>query len=276
MPHTWAISEFDACRQYLILLRRVKKAAGCKPSHELAWIRSKFKWFTIEGLDVRSLWVLPGVRFLVQGMLFQFGLGARRGTAPMHTCKKIASRISVYLGTLDAVTLPKEAFLTFRISPSTLRPLDRRRLTAKSKEHTLGSLGIVPWEGFGPHPLPRVVLVEQVYQRVDIAAVSASLDMCSFFALGDRKTTTRQNAYLDMAAWHAVRVHHRCRLLYPPDAPPDLRTALLGIICVCLTAPLLPGPDVLWQLPNSGLAAGQPPTSGLAGSLAAATLGIGS
>ena len=228
MPHTWAISEYDACRQYLILLRRVKKAAGCKPSHQLAWIRSKFKWLFIEGYGVRSLWVLPGVRFLVQGMLFQFGRDARQSTAHMQTCKKIASHISVYLGTLDAATLPQEAFRTLRISPSKLRPMARRRprLREKRKEqgYTLGSLCIVPWDGFGPHPIRRVVMVDQIYQTVDIAAVSASLDMCSFFALGDRN---------GVAAWHAVRVHHRCRLLYPPDAPLDLRTAYFTWTHLC-------------------------------------------
>jgi hypothetical protein len=249
VPHTWAISEYDACRQYLILLRRVKKAAGCRPSHQLAWIRSKFKWLTIEGYGVRSLWVLPGVRFLVQGMLFQSGQDARRGTAHiasrisekrkllptspyMQTCKKIASHISVYLGTLDAATLPQEAFRTLRISPSTLRPMDRRRLRAKRKEqgYTIGSLGIVPWDGCGPHRIRRVVMVDQIYQTVDIAAVSASLDMCSFFALGDRKTASSTT----VAAWHAVRVHHRCRLLYPPDAPLDLRTAYFTWTHLCL------------------------------------------
>jgi hypothetical protein len=244
VPHTWAISEYDACRQYLILLRRVKKAAGCRPSHQLAWIRSKFKWLAIEGYGVRSLWVLPGVRFLVQGMLFQFGRDARQGTAHMQTCKKIASHISVYLGTLDAATLPQEAFRTLRISPSTLRPMDRRRrlrVKCKDQGYTLGSLGIVPWDGFGPHPIRpirRVVMVDQIYQTVDIAAVSASLDMCSFFALGDRKTasstTKARQVQQGMAAWHAVRVHHRCRLLYPPDAPLDLRTAYFTWTHLCL------------------------------------------
>ena len=237
MRHTWAITEYDACCQYLILLRRVKKAAECQPSHRLAWIRSKFKWLTIEGYGVRSLWVLPVVRLLVQEMLFQFGQDARQGKAYMQTCKKIASHISVYLGTVKGgATLPQEAFRTFRISPSTLRPIimDRRRRRVKSKEQgfTFGSLGIVPWDGFGPHPMPmpRVVMVEQIYRTVDIAAVSASLDMCSFFALGERKTASsttnaqqvQQGTVQQVPpAWHAVRVHHRCRLLYPPDAPPE-------------------------------------------------------
>ena len=193
---------------------------------------------------MRSLWVLPGVRFLVQGMLFQFGREVRQGTAHapscqsesgrnMQTCKKIASHISVYLGTLDAATLPQEAFRTLRISPSTLRPMARARLRAKRKEqgYTLGSLGIVPWDGFGLHRIRRVVMVDQIYQTVDIAAVSASLDMCSFFALGDRKTASSTSC---LVAWHAARVHHRCRLLYPPDAPLDLRTAYFTWTHLCL------------------------------------------
>jgi len=232
VQHTWAISECDLCNQYLILLRRVRRVAGCRPSDQLASIRSKFKWLSIEGYGVRSLWVLPGVRFLVQGILFKFGRDARQRKADMQTCKKIASHISVYLGTLDAATLPQEAFRTLRISPSTLRPMDRRRLRVKRKEqgYTLGSLGIVPWDGCGPHRIRRVVMVDQIYQTVDIAAVSASLDMCSFFALGDRKTASSTT----VAAWHAVRVHHRCRLLYPPDAPLDLRTAYFTWTHLCL------------------------------------------
>jgi hypothetical protein len=224
VPHTWAMSERDICLQYLTLLRRVRKVAGCKPSHRLALIRSKFKWLAIVGYGVRSLWVLPGARMLVQGMAFQFGRDARQDKAEMQTCKKIASHISVYLGSLDAATLPQEAFLTSRISPSTLHPLRRSRLTVKGKlQGTLGSLGTVPWDhlGDGARPTRRarvVVVVEQIHRTVDIAGVSTSLDMCSFFAQGDGKHNVAP-------AWHAARVHHRCRLLYPPDAPPDLRTA---------------------------------------------------
>jgi hypothetical protein len=240
VPHTWAMSERDICLQYLTLLRRVRKVAGCKPSHRLALIRSKFKWLAIVGYGVRSLWVLPGARMLGQGMAFQLGRDARQDKAEMQTCKKIASHISVYLGTLDSTTLPKEAFHTLRISPSTLRPMSLRRVKVKRKEqgYTLGSLGIVPWDGCGPHRIRRVVMVDQIYQTVDIAAVSASLDMCSFFALGDRKTasstTKARQVQQGMAAWHAVRVHHRCRLLYPPDAPLDLRTAYFTWTHLCL------------------------------------------
>ena len=178
----------------------------------------------MEGYGVRLLFVLPGVRFLVQGVLFQFGQDARTSRPGMQTCKKIASHISVYLQTLDAATLPQEAYIPFRISLRKLRPMRSRRVKVKVKEdgYNVGSLCIALMDVFGARPVGRVAMVEQIYRKVDIAAVSASLDMCTFFSLG---RTTAGRVTQDLAAWHAVRVHHRCRLLYPPDAPPDLSTA---------------------------------------------------
>ena len=53
----------------------------------------------------------------------------------------------------------------------------------------------------------RLVQVLESLLEVDVAAVGASLDMCSDFALGKP------------LLWHVVRLHHRCRMLSPPESP---------------------------------------------------------
>ena len=53
----------------------------------------------------------------------------------------------------------------------------------------------------------RLVQVLESLLEVDVAAIGAALDRCSDFALGMP------------SLWHVVRLHHRCRMLAPPEAP---------------------------------------------------------
>ena len=56
-----------------------------------------------------------------------------------------------------------------------------------------------------------LAVIVDVARRVDVAAVAASIDTIRWFALGSSGPRS--------CAWHAARVHHRCRNLFPPDAP---------------------------------------------------------
>ncbi len=56
----------------------------------------------------------------------------------------------------------------------------------------------------------KLVLVLEKHVKVDMGAISASLDASRFFAYGPTATAR--------SVWHAVRVHHRCRLLFPPES----------------------------------------------------------
>ena len=49
--------------------------------------------------------------------------------------------------------------------------------------------------------------VEARIVSVSVSKVAAALDMFPWFSLGE-----------GFCAWHAARVHHRCRLLFPPDS----------------------------------------------------------
>jgi hypothetical protein len=54
-----------------------------------------------------------------------------------------------------------------------------------------------------------LAVIVDVARRVDVSAVAASIDTIRWFALGSGGSRS--------CAWHAARVHHRCRNLFPPD-----------------------------------------------------------
>ena len=58
------------------------------------------------------------------------------------------------------------------------------------------------------HRLVRVI-AEEI--EVDISAVSAAVDIHAWFSVGHRRGRPP-------LCWHVARLHHRCRLLAPPDA----------------------------------------------------------
>ena len=95
--------------------------------------------------------------------------------------------------------VPEEAFKTYRVSVNSLssaRGLHRHLAIKVSRDLTIG------------HRLVRVI-AEEI--EVDISAVSAAVDMHAWFSVGHRRGRPP-------LCWHVARLHHRCRLLAPPDA----------------------------------------------------------
>ena len=70
---------------------------------------------------------------------------------------------------------------------------------------------IQPWRvGQVVSKSKHLVRIEKVHTVVDVALVAAAIDSCSWFCLGGAGSRS-------WLAWHAARLHHRCRLLFSPD-----------------------------------------------------------
>jgi hypothetical protein len=67
-----------------------------------------------------------------------------------------------------------------------------------------------------------LAVIVDVARRVDVSAVAASIDTIRWFALGSGGSRS--------CAWHAARVHHRCRNLFPPDAPCESVGSILRLL----------------------------------------------
>jgi hypothetical protein len=113
------------------------------------------------------------------------------------------------------------------LQPSELGPVvrpKRRRLKspdclADSKStFQVGDLARLSRGRGGDEDMYAVIV--DVARRVDVAAVAASIDTIRWFALGNGST----------CAWHAARVHHRCRNLFPPDAPCESVGSILRLL----------------------------------------------
>ena len=102
--------------------------------------------------------------------------------------------------------LPKAAFDTFFVSASNMGMLVvRNRKRDKRREPRVfnpreGSVAVIHSKHCHKRKIVQIVSIQN---SVDISGVSASLDRCPFFS----KST-----------WHALRLHHRCRLLFPPES----------------------------------------------------------
>ena len=58
----------------------------------------------------------------------------------------------------------------------------------------------------------KVVHVDEIFRELNWAEISAAIDTYPFFSLGLDATTSLSNAgVLPDCAWHAARIHHRCR-----------------------------------------------------------------
>ena len=149
--------------------------------------------------EVSPLWVCHGV-----SITFQRHWNAR-GWPRLWVLKTVV-RISRFVQLCGSTELPFAAYAIHRVSPSALQPL-HRAVRARSKRADpllVSQVGdVVRWQG-------KLVEVERMIRSVDASAVSTSLEMVRWFAMG-----SGHNA---RCAWAAVRVHHRCRHLIAPDA----------------------------------------------------------
>ena len=67
---------------------------------------------------------------------------------------------------------------------------------------------------------PQFVIVVDVADAIDATAVASSVDHFSWFSIGG-------DGGQQGCAWHAARVHHRCRFLTVPEAPCEALGSLL-------------------------------------------------
>ena len=67
----------------------------------------------------------------------------------------------------------------------------------------------------------ELVFVDAVADTVDETAVASSIDQFAWFSIGGDCG--------EGCAWHAARVHHRCRFLIVPEAPCESLGSLLRL-----------------------------------------------
>jgi len=136
---------------------------------------------------------------------------ARVHGAPATSALRIVSAISRLL-TSD---FPARALMVHRVSARGLRPAH----AGVSADELLGASAgtIMAWDG-------RLVEVVRSLCTVDAERVAAAIDCEPWFSIG--REAWPASSLPDFAervrsrgiAWHAARLHHRCRLLFAPDA----------------------------------------------------------
>ncbi len=171
------------------------------------------EWVKQKGVQVLPIWPCSAILGLTQQFARQHGLVQQRSCTARVKC--FAVQLTRYLGNgLDLVPRPIEADKMLLVLGKDLRMTGapRRRVRSKTREVDRatwlpGSVAALAHPG--RHGLVLVEVVETQLE-VDVAAVSAALDMCPWFSVG-RGGGRR-------VCWHATRVHHRCRLMFPPES----------------------------------------------------------
>jgi hypothetical protein len=151
-------------------------------------------------------------------------------------CKRIASVVSQFLGcgcfgafvaeqsARGALVAEKSARGSFVVSPAMLarvgypwrhrkRPDQMRRSVADRWRVRMDPGGLATL--LLPGAVGKLVHIEEVVTELDWSAVSASVDTDPYFSRDGPSRTRRSSG---ASAWHAVRVHHQCRLMGSPEA----------------------------------------------------------
>lgn len=143
------------------------------------------------GSQVRDLWLRASVSHTV---------GRRWSKCSAWTRAWVLRTVNLISLFVDE-GMPASATVVRRVSVRDLGPLTRARQSRKGGVHF--SPGDVVRSG------QRLVAVVRVLREVQASSVARALDMHSWFSMGGP---------VGRVVWGAVRVHHRCRLLIPPDA----------------------------------------------------------
>ena len=130
-------------------------------------------------------------------------------------CSRVGALLSIFLGSWEACPLPPEATHRFTIPVSEVQVVGGsigRRVSLWQKVTLVGQITVgqllairASTSTNNAHLVTACVLNFQL----DPSVVSARLDADPYFACGDPG---------NRSAWHAVRLHHRCRVLYAPEA----------------------------------------------------------
>ena len=208
--------------QYSVLVQRVRLAAVTREAHD---------WWQVVGFRV-----VPVVSYLsvieVIGPAMHHVLtpcGSRQADCFLY---RVASVVSSFLGhglyptdalvASNVVRTPK----SFVVSPAKLArvgfPWKGRQMTGLTKRVVIEKWGVRPAEPGGlatlllPGSVGKLVYIEACVKDLDWSAVSAAIDCNPHFSRdGPRFGRTRRSR---TSTWHAVRVHHQCRMLGVPEA----------------------------------------------------------
>ena len=191
--------------QYVVLCRRVRDAASGARLHEGAVPNARRppaevaqaarRWSKVVACKVSPVWSRGVLRHVLGTCL------ARASVSPSRTARTAVLYEVCTLVCLFEGEVPEEAFKTYRVSVNSLSPARglHRHLAIKVSRDL---------DHDRARKLVRVI-AEEI--EVDISAVSAAVDMHAWFSVGHRRGRPP-------LCWHAARLHHRCRLLAPPDA----------------------------------------------------------
>ena len=216
--------------QYVVLMSRVRRARSVPHISR--------PWYTIKDCQVSLLGAFEGLRVFtikVFGSLYD-----GRGPRPMTASRMLAMEVRVRVFWMRvAYVLPE--FLgedLGRCENSNPQPIPRRSLrvswpmllrsghcrpTAKLRGSRLqfqygsgepGNLATTT----APGVCGKVVHVGEVFRELNWAEVSAAIDMHPFFARQHATTSESKADVLPDCAWHAARLHHRCRSFCSAEA----------------------------------------------------------
>ncbi len=220
-PESWAtVSETELKVEYVTLMRRVRNVAARSmklpglsagpPADAVGDLHAS--WATLGSLDVQPAWSFS---FLVHFFRKVLKFTSKSRPANHVVCCRLGALLSMFLGSWGGRCLPAEAGHVFSILPAAVSAvggsigLRRRRRTKSNDLRTVAEGQILALRNKAS-PRCRLVIVRRVHLHVDSSAVSAALDAHPYFSCGASREYR--------SAWHAVRLHHRCRLLYAPEA----------------------------------------------------------
>ena len=199
--------------QYMKLTQRVRDAAaGARDVPDevrreaLGWVDSNRKFV------VRPLWVNRVIEQVCQQHA--------RGRA-WTCCLRPAALIPQF-----AALLPDEAYSVWELPLDQLDLPQRRKIRMRRRGKRKRSFSPVRCKrnflpgqvcAFVTKNRRALMFVEASKVVVNIAKVAASLDSQSWFHVGRLRGGVSSGGVSPLIAWHAGRVHHRCRLLFPPD-----------------------------------------------------------
>ena len=223
--------------QYLILLGRVRAArqageratsgydvgTGVPPSV----VAKSRKWTKVAAIYTRPVMVFVSVSISLRHFLRRVGESCP-SEDEMVICQKVGFIISLCLGEdSKGRRLPLRAYEDTCHRPACVWPqrASRRRRHSESSQPSFCAMeGCIALASASATEPPKLVYVVRVVKEVDVASVAATIDTEPWFAIGARTDWSllglpAQTKLRSVCSWYACKVHHRCRLLWTPEAP---------------------------------------------------------
>lgn len=241
LQRNWDLSDTMLGVQYMILMKRVRLMASMARSPR--WyiapegaphadcVQASRDWTVTRSFIVRPVWVQCRIALRLAQYL---------------RSHRAAGLVSLFLGdVLDHAvreaqqsTLHADRSQLRRCSPHVPRHRKRHKCSDPDTDPSDAAVGDLRILQRCRGEAITVLVIAVASEQLDHTAISTSLDRFSWFAAGDADGANRGRL-----CWHALRVHHRCRLLFPPEAACER----LGSIMASLwhsSQGLAPGPLV--------------------------------